>query len=68
MSSFNNPHHLYLFEMRNGKKKLAYGPSAAEAFENLRLRLTPPEMDLVDPERYIRIPQRELHQHVKELG
>ena len=41
MSSFNSPHHLYLFAMQNGKKKLAYGPSPAEAYENLKLRLTP---------------------------
>ena len=24
MSSFSNPHYMYLFEMKNGKKKLAY--------------------------------------------
>src|SRR5512142_908714 len=24
MSSFNNPHHFYLFAMKNGKKKLGY--------------------------------------------
>ncbi len=68
MSSFANPHHLFLFEMKNGKKKLGYGTDAAAAYENLRLRLTDAEMEEVIKDRYIRIPQRELHQHVKELG
>ncbi len=68
MSSFNNPHHLYLFEMRTGKKKLAYGPTPEEAFTNLRLRLSEHEMELIFPDRFIKIPQRELQRHVKELG
>ncbi len=68
MSSFNNPHHIYLFDMRNGKKKLAYGSSAEDAYESLRLRLTDAEMELIDKDKYIKIPQRDLHQHVKELG
>ncbi len=68
MSSFANPHHLYLFNMKNGKKKLGYGPSAEEAFENLRLRLTEAEMAEIERDNCLRIPQRELHQHVKELG
>jgi len=68
MSSFNNPHHLYLFAMTNGKKKIAYGSSPQDAYENLRLRLTGPEMSAILPDQYTRIPQRELHQHVHELG
>jgi hypothetical protein len=68
MSSFNSPHHIYLFLMKNGKRKLGYGPSAEEAFENLRLRLTEAEMAEIDKDQYLRIPQRELQQHVKELG
>jgi hypothetical protein len=68
MSSFSNPHHLYLFEMRNGKRKLAYGASGEEAYESLRLRLTATEMAMIFKDRYVKIPQRELHEHVKELG
>jgi len=68
MSSFNNPHHLYLFAMTNGKKKIAYGSSPEDAFESLKLRLTEQEMAAVIKERYTRIAQRELHQHVRELG
>lgn len=68
MSSFNNPHHLYLFAMTNGKKKIAYGSSPEDAFESLKLRLTGQEMAAVIKEQYTRIAQRELHQHVRELG
>ena len=68
MSSFNNPHHIYLFEMTNGKQKLAYGSTAQDAFESLRLRLTEQEVQLVIPDKYIKIPQRELQQHVHNLG
>lgn len=31
MSSFSNPHYMYLFEMTNGKKKLGYGQSPEDA-------------------------------------
>jgi hypothetical protein len=34
MSSFSNPHFMYLFEMTNGKKKLAYGQSPEDALNN----------------------------------
>jgi hypothetical protein len=68
MSSFNNPHHFYLFDMKNGKKKLGYGGSAEEAFDNLKLRLTPKEMELVIKDQCVRIVQRELQKHVHELG
>ena len=44
MSSFSNPHHMYLFAMQNGKKKLAYGQSPDDALEILRLRLSEAEM------------------------
>ena len=68
MSSFNNPHHLYLFAMTNGKKKIAYGSSPEEAYQNLRLRLTEQEMAAILKDQFTRIAQRELHQHVRELG
>jgi len=68
MSSFNNPHHLYLFAMKNGKKKLAYGTSPQDAYESLKLRLSEKEMSLIIKDQYTRIAQRELHKHVRELG
>lgn len=68
MSSFNNPHHIYLFEMKNGKQKLAYGATAQDAYASLRLRLDEQEMELIIPDKYIKIPQRELQKHVHNLG
>jgi hypothetical protein len=68
MSSFSNPHHMYLFAMKNGKKKLAYGQSPDDALEILRLRLSETEVAEVIPDQYIKINQRQLQQHVKELG
>ncbi len=68
MSSFNNPHHFYLFAMKNGKKKLGYGTTPEDAYENLRLRLTNEDMMLIDKAQWIKIPQRDLQKHVDELG
>ena len=68
MSSFSNPHHMYLFAMKNGKKKLAYGQSPDDALEILRLRLSEAEMAEIIPDQYVKINQRQLQQHVKELG
>ena len=68
MSSFSNPHHMYLFAMKNGKKKLAYGQSPDDALEILRLRLSETEMAEIIPDQYVKINQRQLQQHVKELG
>lgn len=68
MSSFSNPHYMYLFEMKNGKQKLAYGESPEDALEILRVRLTEEEMAQILPDQYKKINQRKLHQHVDNLG
>lgn len=68
MSSFNHPHYFFLFGMKNGKKKLGYGGSAKEAYENLKLRLTPKEMAQVIQENPVRIVQRDLQKYARELG
>lgn len=68
MSSFDTPHHLYLFAMKNGRKKLAYGSNPADAYEGLKLRLTSKEIEEVIEEQCTRIAQRELQAHVAELG
>lgn len=68
MSSFSNPHYMYLFEMRNGKKKLAYGSSPEDALDILRIRLTEAEMAEIYPDKYLKISQRKLQEHVHELG
>jgi len=68
MSSFSHPHHMYLFALRNGKRKLAYGESPEDALEILRIRLTDAEMAEIVPDDYIKINQRELQKYVRELG
>lgn len=68
MSSFSNPHYMYLFSLKNGKKKLAYGQSPEDALEILRIRLTDAEMSEIVTDQYMKISQRELQQHVAELG
>ncbi len=68
MSSFSNPHYMYLFSMKNGKKKLAYGQSPQDALEILRFRLTPEEMDEIIPDDYVKINQRKLQEHARQLG
>ncbi len=68
MSSFSNPHYMYLFEMKNGKKKLAYGQSPEDALNILAMRLSEDEMAQINREQYVKIKQRELQQYVPELG
>ncbi|MCS6844680.1 MAG: hypothetical protein NZ528_10240 [Caldilineales bacterium] len=68
MSSFSNPHYMYLFELKNGKQKLAYGRSPEDALDILRIRLTEEEMAQIIPDRYIKINQRELQKYVHNLG
>jgi hypothetical protein len=68
MSSFTTPHFFFLFAMKSGKKKLAYGQNPEDAYENLKLRLTPDEMEPIIKEEFKKIPQRELRDHIKELG
>lgn len=68
MSSFSNPHFMYLFTLKNGKKKLAYGESPQDALEILRIRLSEEEMSEIIPDQFIKINQRELQQYVGDLG
>ncbi len=68
MSSFSNPHHMYLFALKNGKRKLAYGQSPEDALEILGVRLAPEEMAQLIRTDYIRINQRELQKYVDQLG
>lgn len=68
MSSFSNPHYMYLFDMKNGKKKLAYGQSPEDALSILAFRLTPEEMDQIIKDSYTKINQRQLQEHVHELS
>jgi len=67
MSSFSNPHHLYLFDLKKGGKKLAYGQSPEDALEILSFRLTSEEMDNIDRDRFEKIAQRRLQEYVGDL-
>ncbi len=68
MSSFSNPHYMYLFDLKNGKKKLAYGASPQDALDILSIRLTPEEMAEIIAEQYQKIRQRDLQKYVHLLG
>jgi hypothetical protein len=59
---------MYLFELKSGKKKLAYGQSPEDALDILRVRLTEAEMAEIDTDCYIKISQRELQKYVGDLG
>ena len=68
MSSFSNPSYMYLFEIKTGKQKLAYGESPEDALDILSIRLSEEEMDTIIRDSYVKISQRELQQHVSNLG
>ena len=59
---------MYLFELKSGKQKLAYGESPEDALDILRVRLTEEEIDQILTDRYIKISQRELQSYVNNLG
>lgn len=59
---------MYLFEMKNGKKKLAYGRSPEDALDILSIRLSPQEMDEIIDDDYQKIHQRDLQEYVHLLG
>ena len=68
MSSFSNPHYMYLFEMKNGKQKLAYGQNPEDALDILRVRSTEAEMAQIIPEKHTKINQRKLQEYIHNLG
>lgn len=68
MSSFSNPHYMYLFDLKSGKKKLAYGRSPEDALDILGIRLTSEEMEDIIKDRYKKIRQRDLQKYVHLLG
>jgi hypothetical protein len=59
---------MYLFEMKNGKKKLVYGQSPEDALKILSFRVTEEEMEQIIKDKYTKINQRQLQEHVHELG
>ena len=68
MSSFSNPHYMYLFDLKNGKKKLVYGKSPEDALEILSYRLPEEEMAEIIKDKHERIRQRDLQKYIDQLG
>ena len=68
MSSFSTPHYMYLFDLKNGRKKLAYGKSPEDALEILGYRIPADEMDQIIRDSYKKISQRKLQDYVDQLG
>jgi hypothetical protein len=62
------PHSLYLFQMKNGKKKIAYGESPEDALRILATRLSEAELAEILPGSFERISQRRLLDRIEELG
>lgn len=68
MSSFTDPHFMYLFTLKSGKLKLAYGQNPQDALEILSFRLTPEEMSEIIPESCQRISPREIDRYADLIG
>ena len=68
MSSFSNPHYMYLFVLKNGKKNLAYGQSPEDALVILSYRLSEAEMNEILKDKYIKISQRKMQEYIHLLG
>ena len=68
MSSFSNPHYMYLFDMADGRQKLTYGQSPEDALEILSFRLTEEEMAMIIRDSYKKISQRKMQAHIGNLG
>ncbi len=68
MKKTESPHSLYLFDMKTGKKKLAYGQDPEDALDILRIRLTDEEMDIIIPGQHKRIGRHELIKYADQLG
>ncbi|MFH1155147.1 MAG: hypothetical protein V1793_15145 [Pseudomonadota bacterium] len=68
MSSLNAPTKFYLFDLDNGKKKLAWGQSPGEALKILSYRLNQEEMAQINVKRFKVIKQRNLQDVKGQLG
>ncbi|MBI5080950.1 MAG: hypothetical protein HZC38_17205 [Chloroflexi bacterium] len=59
---------MYLFDLKNGKKKLAYGQSPEDALKILEMRLSKEEMEQIIQDKFLKIHQRQLQEYVSLLG
>lgn len=58
----------YLFNMKNGKKTLAYGTDPNDALAILALRMSKEELDQIIKTDYVKVLQRDLQTIVDQLG
>lgn len=68
LSSLSRPNSIYLFSLKNGRVKLAYGENPEDALEILRFRLTEHELKGLIPDDYKKIDQHELQDYIHLLG
>jgi hypothetical protein len=61
-------HRLFLFDLDDGRQKLAYGATPADALDTLRLRLPAGEVAGLSVDRVRIVPQRDLQRHLDRLG
>jgi hypothetical protein len=59
---------MYLFNMTNGKKKLAYGKDPDDALEVLGFRLSEEEMAEIIRDEWEKISPRKIQQYVDQIG
>jgi len=68
MTIQNKRNRIYIFDMTNSNKKLAYGKSPEDALEILRLRLTDEEMAQIKTDTYCRIKGKDIFNYIDRLG
>jgi hypothetical protein len=68
MSSFTESTNIYVFTLLNGKKKLAYGKSAEDAYNIMKLRLCPEETEQIIKESAEPINPTKISNYIESLG
>ena len=68
MSSFIEPTNIYVFTLLNGKKKLAYGKNVDDAYNIMKSRLFPEEMEQIIKESAEPINPTKISNYIESLG
>jgi radical SAM superfamily enzyme YgiQ (UPF0313 family) len=66
--SSNGNSKFFVFNLHNGKKRIGYGRTKAEALEIMSYRMKPEEMAAIMPDEPVVIKQTQIQEYVKELG
>jgi hypothetical protein len=64
----DQPSHFFLFSLKSGRKRLAYGRSLEEALEIMSWRMTADEMGQMTGDAPVEVRQQDIHPYLKELG